>query len=152
MMEIRVMKASDIDAVVAIENQNFRDPWTAQIFEEEMAQASRTYYVAELEGKVIGYMGMIWILDEGHITNIAVDPAYHGHGYGRTLINHVARIAFDKGMESLTLEVRASNKRAIHVYEKMGFINEGTRPKYYEGKEDAYIMWLYRGDWNASNA
>jgi len=151
-MEIREMKGTDIDAVVAIEEQNFRDPWTPTIFKDELSQSSRTYYVAEMNGRVIGYMGMIWILDEGHITNVAVDTAFHGHGYGRELMKVVADLAFEKGMKSLTLEVRASNKRAIHVYEQLGFVNEGVRPKYYEGKEDAYIMWLYKEDWDARNA
>lgn len=151
-MKVREMKHSDIDTVVAIEKQNFREPWTPTIFEDELSQSTRTYYVAELDGRVIGYMGMIWILDEGHITNIAVEPAFHGHGYGRELMKTVADIAFERGMKSLTLEVRASNERAIHVYEKMGFINEGVRPKYYEGREDAYIMWLYKEDWDARNA
>lgn len=148
-MKIREMKHADIAAVVEIEIQNFRDPWTPTIFEEEMAQDTRTYYVAELDGRVIGYMGMIWILDEGHITNIAIDSAYHGKGYGRELLTYVANLAFDKGINSLTLEVRASNERAIRFYNKMGFVNEGTRPKYYEGREDAYIMWLYKEDWDA---
>jgi len=147
-MKIREMQQGDIPAVVEIENQNFREPWTPAIFKEEMAQGTRTYYIAELKGQVIGYMGLIWILDEGHITNVAIDAKHQGKGYGRALMTHVADLAFGRGLVSMTLEVRASNARAIHVYESLGFINEGTRPKYYEGREDAYIMWLYKGAWN----
>lgn len=147
-MKIREMQQGDIPAVVEIENQNFREPWTEAIFKEEMAQGTRTYYIAELDDRVIGYMGLIWILDEGHITNVAVDEKHQGKGYGRELMTYVANLAFGKGLTSMTLEVRASNARAIHVYESLGFINEGTRPKYYEGLEDAYIMWLYKEAWD----
>lgn len=147
-MKIREMQQGDIPVVVEIENQNFREPWTQAIFKEEMAQGTRTYYVAELDQQVIGYMGVIWILDEGHITNIAIDSKHQGKGYGRELMTHVANLAFGRGLASMTLEVRASNVRAIHLYETLGFINEGTRPKYYEGREDAYIMWLYKETWD----
>ena len=147
-MKIREMLQGDIPAVVEIENQNFRDPWTPAIFEEEMAQGTRSYYIAEIDDQVIGYMGLIWILDEGHITNVAVDAKHQGKGYGRALMTHVANLGFKRSLTSMTLEVRASNARAIHLYESLGFINEGTRPKYYEGLEDAYIMWLYKEAWD----
>jgi ribosomal-protein-alanine N-acetyltransferase len=98
--------------------------------------------VAENEGEIIGYGGMWLILDEAHITNVAVRVSSRGNGVGEKLVHFLIDEASKSGARSMTLEVREGNIAARSLYEKMGFFVEGIRPKYYQdNKEDALIMW-----------
>lgn len=89
-----------------------------------------------------GYGGFWRILDEGHITNIAVAGALRGRGIGKAILKEMIKRAQALNIERMTLEVRVNNTAALKLYEKYGFVTLGTRPKYYENGEDALIMWM----------
>jgi len=140
---IRKMTEEDIDQVLEIEKESFKTPWSREAFvlELEKNQLAR-YIVAEKEGKVIGYGGLWLILDEAHITNIAVSSQYRGQGIGKLIMEGLIEICEEKGINNMTLEVRKSNIVAQSLYKKYGFVNCGVRPGYYtDTKEDAIIMW-----------
>ena len=145
MSEITVglMTAADVDAVHEIETACFKTPWSRESFLHEIEgnQCAR-YVVVREDGRAIAYAGVWFIIDEGHITNIAVHPDKRGMGYGDMVTRALIQMAADCGMSVMTLEVRRSNKVAQNLYHKFGFINVGFRPKYYENSEDALIMFL----------
>lgn len=128
--------------ILSIENLSFAVPWTKDSMEKELTNKFAKYIVIKLNNLVIGYGGMWLILDEGHITNIAVHPEFRGIGAGKKIVEGLISICKEKGISSLTLEVRASNYVAKNLYIKFGFIEEGVRKNYYnDNNEDAIIMW-----------
>ena len=144
--EIRRAEEKDIPAVTDLEKVCFegKDPWSYGAFYNEIVENSdkTLYLVALADGKVIGYMGVWMILDEGQITNVAVDPEYRRRHIAESLIEEMVRRTAEEGVTSWTLEARVDNEPAIRLYEKMGFRGEGIRPKYYEyDGTDALIMW-----------
>lgn len=143
-MEIELMNKSHIDGIMEIEKDSFAIPWSRGAVEKELSNKFAIYVVAVEKGKVLGYGGMWHVVNEGHITNIAVHKDYRRKGIGELIIGKLAEIAEEKEMLGLTLEVRKSNTPALELYKKNGFKLEGIRPEYYEdNKEDAYIMWKY---------
>ncbi|MBD2871008.1 ribosomal protein S18-alanine N-acetyltransferase [Paenibacillus arenilitoris] len=139
----RAMTMADIPAVIAIEQEAFTSPWSKEAFVNELTNnLFARYMVMELGGEIIGYGGMWVIMDEAHVTNIAVRSGYRGHGYGNSLLVELQRTAVFYGAAKMTLEVRVSNEVAQHLYRKHGFEPSGIRPKYYsDNDEDALIMW-----------
>lgn len=139
---IRRMTLADVDQVVAIEAATFAMPWSKESFQQELTRnVAARYLVAELDGKVIGYAGAWVILDESHITNIAISEAYRGHGYGRKLTEALMQYLSNLGAAYATLEVRRSNERAQNLYKSLGYIGVGWRKRYYEdNREDALLM------------
>jgi ribosomal-protein-alanine N-acetyltransferase len=139
------MTLEDIDAVHEIECASFHTTWSKESFRHEIEgnQCAR-YVVAREDGRVVAYAGVWFILDEGHITNIAVHPDRRGIGYGEKVTRAMIQLAADSGMNWMTLEVRRSNIPAINLYHKLGFIDVGYRKRYYENTEDALIMALER--------
>ena len=137
------MSFGDIDQVCEIENLSFAIPWSRESFESELSQNNLArYIVAKVNGKVVAYGGMWIILDEGHITNIAVHPDYRGQKIGEKLVEALLREAKESNAERITLEVRASNDAARKLYQKQGFTDGGIRKGYYgDNREDAIIMW-----------
>jgi ribosomal-protein-alanine N-acetyltransferase len=142
-MNYRLMNLHDIDDIVDIEREAFTAPWSAEAFRNELTHnLFAKYMVMELEDNVIGYGGMWLIIDEAHVTNIAVRAQYQGRGYGKSLLSEMMRTAYFLGARRMTLEVRVSNERAQALYRKMGFSPSGVRPAYYsDNMEDALIMW-----------
>ncbi|WP_254450286.1 ribosomal protein S18-alanine N-acetyltransferase [Cohnella herbarum] len=142
-MNYRLMNLHDIDAIVDIEREAFTAPWSAEAFRNELTHnLFAKYMVMELDEDVIGYGGMWLIIDEAHVTNIAVRAEYQGKGYGKSLLREMMRTAYFLGARRMTLEVRVSNERAQSLYRKMGFVPSGVRPAYYsDNLEDALIMW-----------
>lgn len=141
-IHFRKMLPEDADAVSTVEARCFTVPWSRASFWEEASQED-AYYLLALDGEtVIGYAG-VWILgDEGHISNVAVDPAYQGQGIGSRLLEAFLRVMKSRGVTSATLEMRVSNEAARKLYEKFGFKSVGIRPKYYTAPvEDADILW-----------
>jgi len=139
----RKMTATDLDAVVIVENQSFSTPWTRQAFYEELENQLAYYLLAVLDDTVVGYVGMWLILDEAHITNVAVLPSCRKLGIGKSMMQKALDIAKANGAVSMTLEVRPSNAPALALYKNLGFENAGVRKNYYEDtNEDAIIMWL----------
>ncbi|MBB3112078.1 ribosomal-protein-alanine N-acetyltransferase [Paenibacillus phyllosphaerae] len=142
-LEFRSMTQADIPAIVAIEQEAFTSPWTAEAFVNELTKNHfARYMVMAYYGEVIGYGGMWTIMDEAHVTNIAIRHDYRGRGLGHRLLTELQRVAVMYGAERMTLEVRVSNHVAQRLYQKMGFEPAGIRPGYYsDNQEDALIMW-----------
>lgn len=141
-LKIISMKKEHCCAVANIEAESIPCPWSEQAFLDTLEKREALYFVAELERKVVGYIGAWQSFEEADITNIAVAAEKRGCGIGEALIKFFKEMALHQGITALTLEVRVSNQVAIHLYEKMGFSSEGIRPNFYERpKEDAMIMW-----------
>lgn len=138
---IRRMTLADVDGVAAVEAATFPTPWSRDAFASEMKNVAARYLVAEQDGKIIGYAGAWIILDESHITNIAVLQAERGKGIGRALTSGLMQYLSNLGAAYATLEVRKSNEVAQNLYKSLGFIKLGVRKRYYEDNdEDALIM------------
>jgi len=137
------MRRRHLRAVMRIEAETHPRPWSLSLFMSEMAlRTSRAYFVARVDGLVVGYVGLMMSADEGHITTIAVDPNWHRRKIGTRLLLVAAREAIRRGGRALTLEVRMSNKGAQEMYRQFGFAPAGVRKNYYvETNEDALIMW-----------
>lgn len=139
---IRPMKAEDVECVSRIEAGCFTMPWSARAFYQALEDPKSLYLVAVLDEEVVGMCGLINILGEGDVNNVAVSEAYRGQGIALCMLSELIRQGEDAGVQEFTLEVRVSNTAAIHVYEKLGFVSEGIRPRFYEKPvEDAVIMW-----------
>ncbi len=147
---LRPMVLTDVDRVAALEVLSFKTPWPRSAIVEELSGNERAhYFVYTMDNSILGYCGMWLILDEGHITNLAIDPEVRGKGYGQEMLSLFMKEAEALGAAALTLEVRSGNASAIHVYEKAGFVSMGVRKGYYlDSGEDALIMWktLQRGE------
>lgn len=143
MIEVRKMLIKDIPYILEIEKRCFPIPWTKSAFEKELKSNKLAhYFVGVLDGKVAGYGGMWLIVDEGHITNIAVHPDFRGKKIGENIIKALVQEAEERRIYRLTLEVRKSNIIAQNLYKKLGFVACGIRPAYYsDNSEDALIMW-----------
>lgn len=140
---VRKMIEDDIDAVLEIEKEAFTTPWSRESFLAEIKENLLAYYlVAEVEGNLVGYGGIWLILNEGHITNIAVKEGYKGNCVGSHILEGLICYCLKIGIDNITLEVRASNIVAQNLYKKYGFVSSGIRPHYYsDNDEDAIIMW-----------
>ena len=142
--EFRQLTVHDIDQIFHIEQASFPSPWSRNAFKQELTLNPYAIYIgAEYEGKIIAYGGMWIIMDEGHITNIAVLPEYRGKKIGEQLMTKMLDIMRSKGVKKATLEVRVSNVVAQNMYRKLGFVNGGIRKGYYtDNQEDALVMWV----------
>ena len=143
MIQILKMTTEHIKDVHKIEEDSFSIPWSEKAFYDELTKNKMAIYiVAKKDNEIIGYGGMWHVINEGHITNVAVKKEYRGKGVGTKIIDAFIDIAREKEMIGITLEVRVSNDIAKNLYKKNGFIMEGIRKEYYEdNKEDAIIMW-----------
>ena len=141
-LEFTRMRRRHLRRVLSIESRVYPRPWSASLFLSELSQkATRTYLVVRHVGDVIGYAGMMYAAREAHITNIAVDPDYHGYHVGTRLLLTIITEALARGCDHLSLEVRVSNRVAQAMYVKFGFEIVGRRKGYYiETNEDAYVM------------
>ncbi|BDG62454.1 ribosomal-protein-alanine acetyltransferase [Caldinitratiruptor microaerophilus] len=143
-VEIVPMSLADIDGVMVVERLSFPTTWSRQAFVHEVtANTHARYFVARAGRQVVGYGGMWLILDEAHVTNIAVHPDWRGRGIGEALMRRLMDCARSYGITRMTLEVRVSNHAAQNLYVKLGFRPAGIRKGYYtDTHEDALIMWL----------
>jgi ribosomal-protein-alanine N-acetyltransferase len=142
-LEFRSMRLDDIETICAIEQEAFTTPWTSAAFYNELTNNHfARYMVMECNGEIAGYAGMWVIIDEAHVTNIAVRGKYRGQKLGDRLMREVMKTARFFGAAKMTLEVRVSNRIAQNLYEKLGFRASGLRKAYYsDNNEDAIIMW-----------
>ena len=146
-INIRIMGLEDIDQVHGIENLCFAIPWSLDSFKQEMENTMALYLVAEVGGRIAGYAGLWQIIDEGHITNVAVHPGFQGMGISEKLMKELIEESKKRCLNSMTLEVRISNIPAINLYKKLNFDIEGLRKGYYtDTNEDGLIMWLRMKD------
>jgi ribosomal-protein-alanine N-acetyltransferase len=143
----RISGPEDLDGVLAVDEASFSRPWTRQMYESEFLNrdTSRLHVLRLSEVRVAGYIATWIVVDEVHINNIAVLPAYRGCGYGSALLAHALGEAADTGAQRATLEVRRSNDAARRLYERFGFRMAGVRRDYYSHPtEDALILWRDR--------
>ncbi len=141
---IKPMEDDDVDAIISIEEESYgAHHWSKESFLQELNNDLAYYYsLFSPDGNLAGYAGTWHILDEAHITNIAVAKNYRRKKYGQALLKRVIEDCLKEKVKYITLEVRVSNKPAIGLYSKFGFTSFGTRKKYYQDNdEDALIMW-----------
>lgn len=144
-MEITITDASEalLPQIQRIEQQSFSVPWTEQMLRMQLAPDSHVFLTAQTADGVIGYVGMMYVLDEGYISNIAVRPDYRRRGVADALLSALEQRARALMLSFLTLEVRAHNAPAIALYGKHGYRVAGRRKNYYEKPtEDALLMTL----------
>ena len=142
MIEIGLMTLRDVDAVSEIERESFAVPWSRDAFVREVTEnRCARYLVAREDGMAVAYAGMWLVLDEGHVTNIAVKKAARGRGIGEKIARALMQLAADTGIRYMTLECRRSNLVAQSLYRKLGFQEVGFRKRYYaDNNEDALVM------------
>ena len=138
---VRRMAIEDLKQVCAIENATFSMPWSYQSFLDSLNKKNNIYLVAEENNIILGYCG-VWVIEkEGQINNIAVKEEYRNQGVGNQILQFLLKEGKNEEIEQFTLEVRKSNVNAISLYKKLGFLNLGIRPNFYEKpREDAVIM------------
>jgi [ribosomal protein S18]-alanine N-acetyltransferase len=131
-----------LDEVLEIERLSFSDPWSREMFRSELLIGGGTYArMAERNGKVIGYLLAVLVEDEAHLGNLAVHPTERRSGVGQGLLDDLLQMAETRGVQRVTLEVRASNQNARKFYYHNGFIDVAMRKNYYRNPvEDAIVM------------
>ncbi|MBQ1829649.1 MAG: ribosomal protein S18-alanine N-acetyltransferase [Ruminococcus sp.] len=139
-MRIEKMTAACIDAVAAIEAECFSHPWSKKSLEESLEKENSLFLVAVEDEKVIGYVGMEVIVDEGYIFNVAVSADYRRRGVGYALVRELVTYSMKNSLCFITLEVRESNSSAISLYSKFGFIKAGERKNYYSDPTEAAVL------------
>lgn len=130
--------------VLPIERVSYPRPWSVGVFHSEiemMRRGERHYLVARDGTEVVGYGGLMFVVGDAHVTNIAVAPERQRHGIATRLLAELAWVAIDRECTALTLEVRVSNVGAQALYRSFGFVPAGVRKNYYENVEDAIVMW-----------
>ena len=140
------MRRRHVKSILAIEERVHPKPWSAGVFNSEIDLARRDerhYVVGVRDSEVVAYGGLMFAVDEAHVTNIAVAPEFRRRGYARRLLLDLANVAIERGFTALTLEVRVSNTAAQAMYRRFGFAPAGVRQRYYENTEDALVMWAH---------
>ncbi|WP_295885191.1 ribosomal protein S18-alanine N-acetyltransferase [uncultured Anaerococcus sp.] len=139
---IRKMEISDADEVYNIENQAFFEPWSKKnLIKDLKSNSFLNHYVAELDGKVVGFYISSHVLDQAEIFTIAVNKKYKKMGIATALLNHLVETSLSKNIKEVWLEVSTNNIPAINLYKKFGFEIMGIRKNYYQKLgEDAYNM------------
>lgn len=141
-MTIRFADSGDVKQIAEIEKICFSHPWSEEDVRREIeVNKVAAYIVAEMEGIILGYVGCWYIVDEGHITNVAVRPEFRGRYIGTALVSKMMEMGTKAGVSKYTLEVRASNEAAKTLYRNMGFVEADIRKGYYtDSGEDGIIM------------
>ncbi|HZV79059.1 MAG TPA: ribosomal protein S18-alanine N-acetyltransferase [Candidatus Binatus sp.] len=142
-LEISPMRIADIGDVLRVEALCFSTTWPRNAFHNELTDNKLAhYFVGRSEDDIIAYGGLWVILEDAHITTVAVTPSHQGHGYGERMLIHLLDEAIDRGASWITLEVRESNHTAQNLYKKYGFSVVNTRRGYYsDNDENALVMW-----------
>ena len=140
------MRAQDVEEVLAIENQAYPFPWTRGNFLDSLNSRYDAWVVREPDGLIAGYFLAMPVVDEMHLLNITVRLTLQGKKLGRLLLNKVIALTREAKMQSILLEVRPSNPRALAFYQHVGFQQIGIRKNYYPStgakREDAIVMRL----------
>lgn len=143
-LTIRPMRRGDLDAgVMAIERESYPLPWSRRMMEGELVRTDGICLVAVHEERIVGYILVALQVDVWHILNVTVHPLNRGRRIGDALVRAAMTLGARRTHAGFTLEVRVTNTRAIRLYERLGFVSHGVRPRYYsDNGEDALIMWL----------
>jgi [ribosomal protein S18]-alanine N-acetyltransferase len=141
--EIRLAARRDAREIMVIEKTRFPEPWSLGMLLDEMSDvATRRYTVAVEDGRVIGYLGIMYVIDELHVNTVGVREDAEGRGVATSLLDEAMGVARERGIVRATLEVAVSNERAQRLYYRHGFRPVGVRKNYYEKThEDALILW-----------
>jgi ribosomal-protein-alanine N-acetyltransferase len=147
-VSIERMRRRHIRAVHRIDRTVYPNPWSVTLYHQELAHpTSRHYRIARVDRAVVGYAGLMMVCDDGHVTSVAVDPGWQGRQIASRLLLAVFRAGIAEGCTGLTLEVRASNRRAQTLYRRFGMAPAGVRKNYYSHEgEDALVMWAHDVD------
>ena len=138
------LSETHLASILEIEQEANSAPWSERSFRNELGHPHGIFITAIGDGNVVGYGGVWLVVDEAHITNIAVARSHRREGIGRKIMIELLKQAKERGMECSTLEVRKSNEAAIRLYEALGYASTAARKGYYpDNKEDAVVMWLY---------
>ncbi len=145
MIELVRMRRRDLRQVMAIEQVVFPEPWSHAVFASELAlRKGRAYRIARVGKETVGYVGLMFVHDEAHVTTVAVAPEHQGRGIGTRIMLGTVQIALEEGARTISLEVAAGNERAQALYRRFGFVPVGVRKGYYQlTGEDAIVMWAY---------
>jgi ribosomal-protein-alanine acetyltransferase len=139
---LRPMEEADVKAVARLETAAFSMPWREADFLKMLENPNALYLVAELESRVVGVCGVINACGDGDICNVSVEEAVRHKGIGKAMLGILLEWGGTIGIRNYTLEVRKSNAAAVHLYENLGFVCDGVRPRFYEKPvEDALIYW-----------
>ena len=138
------MRLADLAHVLALEENVYPHPWSMGNFVDSLNSNYEAWVLRDQNGDLLGYFLLMGIVDEAHLLNVAVAASMQGQGLGRVLLNQAVACARGLGMESVLLEVRPSNQRALRIYERYGFKQIGRRKGYYpaanQQREDAIVM------------
>lgn len=140
---ISPLRRRHLDAVVDIEREAHPTPWSRRLFEGELIRTDRHYVVARLGDRVVGYAGLIVLVDDGHVSTLATDASMRRRGLATALLLELVDEAIRRRVEALTLEVRVTNDAARALYRRFGFAPSGVRRSYYGDGEDAIVMWAH---------
>jgi [ribosomal protein S18]-alanine N-acetyltransferase len=143
-LRFEVLQEAHIPAILDIERQVNTAPWSERSFRNELTHTHGVFLAAIADGQVAGYGGFWMVIDEAHITTVAVSPEKQRQGVGKRMMVELLTRAKEKNMACSTLEVRAGNVPAIQLYEKLGYVTAARRKNYYpDNQEDALVMWLH---------
>jgi ribosomal-protein-alanine N-acetyltransferase len=143
-LRFEALDSSQIPAILEIEKEANSAPWTERSFLNELDNPDKIFLVGLLQGKVVAYGGIWLIIDEAHVTTVAVAAEQRQQGIGRRLMVELLDRAKEAGMTCSTLEVRASNEAALRLYRELGYKETARRRRYYpDNNEDAVVMWMY---------
>ncbi len=144
-LTVRELASDDLDAVAGIEQASNPNPWSRSLFEGElkMSPSERHWIVGLVDDAVVGFAGAMFVGEDVHVMNVAVDPAVRGRGYGRALLAELLMRCVAQGGRQATLEVRRGNMAAIALYRHFRLGPVGIRSRYYPDGEDALILWAH---------
>jgi ribosomal-protein-alanine N-acetyltransferase len=144
-VKIRTATAEDIEGIISLESECMPHPWSRQDIEALVTDERKFALIAEDDGRLAGYIGISYVLDEAEVGNICVSGSYRRRGIACSLINEIKELLYERGVIIIFLEVESDNSGAISLYEKCGFIRYSVRENYYGPGRDAL---LYRFDRN----
>ena len=139
------MQRFHLGEVQRIDALTYHRPWSLAMWRQELSLAdSRRYLVATVGSRHVGHAGMMQVVDEAHVTTVAVDPDWQRQGIAAKLMLSLHNLAIDRGVTAMTLEVRVSNVAAIGLYRRFGYAPAGVRKNYYSDEgEDGLVMWVH---------
>ncbi len=140
MITLIPLEKKHIPEIMVIERESFPEPWTQEMFEREFSTTISHFFVALSENALAGYAGYWLVSDEAHVVNLAVHPQFRARGIGRRMLLYLLSRAAQQGVRKVFLEVRRSNEHAQKLYLSEGFTVTGIRQKYYNNREDAFLM------------
>ena len=145
-LNVEPMRRRHLNEVLPIEQSAYPRPWSSAVFQSELElvrQGLRRYLVATRGVELVGYAVLMFVIDDAHVSNIAVHPDHRREGVATRLLAELAWEAIARSCAAMTLEVRHTNTGAQALYRQFGFVPAGVRLKYYENTDDAIVMWCH---------